>query len=388
MSSIPYIEKILSWNIDLLKTHYEKSRDLYEKMENRKLISIDEYGRYREEACREFIAMLVPGRFAIGEGFIVNATEGDRSISTQTDIVVYDKSTSPFTNSHIRFYPVESIAAIGEVKSTLKPEELTEALCKLADQKAIRTLGYTPGDSLPIYRDKHLIENQSYFIKKIQETIYRKVDRKYGLEEEGILQEIATANKILEAQGLTKLSESEEEYLRKLIEYGFESEAELNEAFDSVLNNISLMRDTYYNPEKHHFDHVMSFLVCKNIDMSKKDEGYNFSNLLIDINKAYEEKGTLPFNRHNLILSIDDGVFLYFDNERKHEHIAYPLMPRREIKQRFIPVQDKDKEYHFKQFAHHLFIGVQNATILHPETSYYLNWNVEQTAQLNLVDEQ
>ena len=337
MSSIPYIEKILSWHIDRLKVHYEKSRDLYEKMESRQLISSDEYGRYREEACREFVEVVVPGRFNIGEGYIINTTEGNGSISTQTDVIVYDNSTSPFTNSHMRFYPIEAVAAIGEVKSTLKPVELTDALCKLANQKAMRTLGYTPGDSLSIYRDRHLIENQNYFLRKIQDTINREVDRDIGFDEEGISLNIELANKILRKGGNQLLSDIELDYLRMLLESGHESEEDIHNAFYSVLDYIVLMRERYYNPEKNHFDHVMSFLICKKIDMPKN---YTYSNLIKDINDAYEKKGILPYNRHNLILSIDDGVFLYYDDNNKYEHIAYPVMQGKKMKQRFIPTQN------------------------------------------------
>ncbi|WP_418056388.1 DUF6602 domain-containing protein, partial [Priestia megaterium] len=52
-------------------------------------------------------------------------------MSTQCDTVIYDKNSPTFKNSHISFFPVETISSIGEVKSTLDTSGLIELLIGL-----------------------------------------------------------------------------------------------------------------------------------------------------------------------------------------------------------------------------------------------------------------
>ena len=60
------------------------------------------------------------------------------SVSTQCDIVMYDKDTIPLIDNGIaHFYPVEIVKGIGEVKSTLNKVEFTKALVKLARNKLL-----------------------------------------------------------------------------------------------------------------------------------------------------------------------------------------------------------------------------------------------------------
>ena len=59
-------------------------------------------------------------------------------MSTQCDIVMYDKDTIPLIDNGIaHFYPVEIVKGIGEVKSTLNKVEFTKALVKLARNKLL-----------------------------------------------------------------------------------------------------------------------------------------------------------------------------------------------------------------------------------------------------------
>ncbi|MDM8323610.1 hypothetical protein QUW48_08705 [Bifidobacterium pullorum] len=95
-----------------------------------------EYGAYRERIVAQFIEPFLPGRLSVGTGFIVTPS---RQISTQCDVVVYDREHSP----HIeemgqRFFPIESVVAVIEVKSKLNGPQLSKALRKLSQVKTYR----------------------------------------------------------------------------------------------------------------------------------------------------------------------------------------------------------------------------------------------------------
>ena len=123
-----------------------------------------------------------------------------------------------------------------------------------------------------------------------------------------------------------------------------------------------------YDPYRNHHDHIMSFIICKKIDVVDKEV------LLKKIEQAYIDEGIDVIHRHNMILSIEDGLSLYYDPYStplsfKQQNWAYPNLGTDKLEQRFIPIQEKDKEYHFKQFAHHLYNGIAEVTIIHPETA-------------------
>jgi len=100
------------------------------------LIHPGEFGMYREKIIREFLAPFLPTRLAIGSGFIITATN---RISTQCDIIIYDKEHTPvIENGEQRFFPVECVVGVIEVKSKLTKSKFKEALIKLASIKELR----------------------------------------------------------------------------------------------------------------------------------------------------------------------------------------------------------------------------------------------------------
>ncbi len=112
---------------------FNKSTDSYHSLE---------FGKYREKCTREFLRSFLTGKFEIGNGFIVNH-EGE--VSTEIDIIVYEKNKSFLVNDDKNvFYAVEPVWCIGEVKSDLSKEKLTEALVKLAKNKKIQHKRYHP----------------------------------------------------------------------------------------------------------------------------------------------------------------------------------------------------------------------------------------------------
>ena len=97
-----------------------------------------EYGAFRERIVSNFIKLLLPKQFELGNGFIITPL-GDTS--TQCDVIIYDKSNSSvFTeSSHARLFPIESVIAVIEVKSDLTLAQLNKALEKLSEIKLLRT---------------------------------------------------------------------------------------------------------------------------------------------------------------------------------------------------------------------------------------------------------
>ena len=99
---------------------------------------------------QKVLRFFIPGKLDIGKGFVINS---NNEVSTECDIVIFDAQASPMIESNElqRFFPVETVAAIGEVKSDLSLRELEKALVKLSKNKSIRDF---VGDETPshIYR--------------------------------------------------------------------------------------------------------------------------------------------------------------------------------------------------------------------------------------------
>ncbi|NQV17565.1 MAG: hypothetical protein HQ534_03375 [Armatimonadetes bacterium] len=79
-----------------------------------------------ENLIREKISLFLPERYLVKQGHIVNS-EG--RVSKQFDIIIFDRLSTPkFFESQNKtvFYPIESVLAIGEIKKTLRKNDLIE----------------------------------------------------------------------------------------------------------------------------------------------------------------------------------------------------------------------------------------------------------------------
>lgn len=368
----PYLEKMLIWYVDLLKKHFEKSEELYKFEES--LYHPAEYGRYREEAAREFIQFTLPGRLSTGEGFIISSKD-ESKVSTQCDIVVYDQSAPLFKDSHIRFFPIESVVAIGEVKSNLTTkEQVTDALIKLAKNKAMRK--NIDSNSAINYREYHTDIHRQFYFREIN-RIFREL--KDQNEQSSSFKFNSNQAKMNAKNILGNLTSLEEEYIDIFTSYPCEDVNYFQNKLSELISFLKKKREYEFNPNINHTDHIMSFLICNQITMKNKQA------LMLEINKAYD-KNKIPIeDRHNMILSIKDGLFLYYDEQDKMNgniyNWAFPKMKGTyTLKQRFIPNQtssDKDLYYTFKIFARELFNGTSDVTILHPELAKHFNWEKE-----------
>lgn len=85
-----------------------------------------ERGRAREKALKRFLRGIAPRGFDVDTGFVIDSN-GQQS--RQQDLVFVRRDYHPvFRVSGISFFPVESVAAVVEVKSSLTSRTLTDAL--------------------------------------------------------------------------------------------------------------------------------------------------------------------------------------------------------------------------------------------------------------------
>lgn len=112
----------------------EDAESIFKNSEN-KLIHPGEYGVYREKATSALISSVIPRHLSISDGFVITSKD---DVSTQCDIIIYDCNESPIVEDNLaQFFLVETVAAIGEVKSKLSKSQMKEALLKLAKNKAL-----------------------------------------------------------------------------------------------------------------------------------------------------------------------------------------------------------------------------------------------------------
>lgn len=131
-------QEIFKQRVEIFKTDFSQiSQKLFYDESTKKLIHPGEFGMYRENICKEFLKYIIPFKLEIDSGFIIN-TNG--KISTQCDLVLYDKGSTPIIRSleYQKFFPIETVSGIVEVKSILSKTDLKEALIKLANTKILR----------------------------------------------------------------------------------------------------------------------------------------------------------------------------------------------------------------------------------------------------------
>ncbi|WP_229767942.1 DUF6602 domain-containing protein, partial [Vibrio cholerae] len=131
------IENLLARNFTDFEFAFQQAETLYAN-ERGELFHKLEYGEYRERVLLRLLKSILPARFDIGSGFIVNA---DGNVSTQCDLIIYDKNEMPTLESDYgqRFFPVEAVVGVGEVKSKITCiSKLNEYLEKLSSVASIK----------------------------------------------------------------------------------------------------------------------------------------------------------------------------------------------------------------------------------------------------------
>ncbi|GEM_PF-6344594 len=91
----------------------------------------------REACVRGLLKNFLPGIYGVAQGYVIGQCG---EISHQCDLIIYHKSFTPYfhTPEAQRFFPIESVIAVGEIKSKADGTVLDDALEKLARIKIMR----------------------------------------------------------------------------------------------------------------------------------------------------------------------------------------------------------------------------------------------------------
>ena len=102
-----------------------------------RLIHPGEFGMHRESCIRSFLNTFLPDIYGVSQGFVIGQ---DGSVSHQCDVIIYHAEFTPYfhTPEGQRFFPIESVIAVGEVKSKVDGSVLDDALEKLCNIKRMR----------------------------------------------------------------------------------------------------------------------------------------------------------------------------------------------------------------------------------------------------------
>lgn len=117
---------------------FENSKAIYWDYENNKFRHSAEFGSHREELIKSWLRIVVPENYGISSGFVIGPKG---SVSTQCDIIIYDRARTPTIENpaHQKFFPIETVCCIGEVKSDISStQQLNKYLLKLSEIKKIR----------------------------------------------------------------------------------------------------------------------------------------------------------------------------------------------------------------------------------------------------------
>ncbi len=92
-------------------------------------------GRKREDILREFLTRNLPEIMGVSEGCVFDR---ERSMSRQCDIVVYSKMALCLREERMRLFPIDSVLAVGEVKSHLSRSHISDAVGKIRAVKRMK----------------------------------------------------------------------------------------------------------------------------------------------------------------------------------------------------------------------------------------------------------
>ena len=128
--------------MDLQELVQLMSTELRQNFEKRtRLISHPgEMGTAREEALRSMLRSYLPQRCGVDTGFVIDS-EGNES--NQIDVVIYDQNYSPVFEivEEKRYFPCETVLAVGEVKTEINTRQLKDSFEKIESVKSLNRAG-------------------------------------------------------------------------------------------------------------------------------------------------------------------------------------------------------------------------------------------------------
>jgi hypothetical protein len=139
--------RILNRKIETFTSVFSEDSEVIFKIDG-KLYHPQEFGIYRERVLSELIKIVIADHIDIKDGFVITSRN---NVSTQSDLIVFNKNNTPVINDGVlRFFPIESVYAIGEVKSVVRSKsELKDILLKLSNQKKLNNdiIGKNEGEN-------------------------------------------------------------------------------------------------------------------------------------------------------------------------------------------------------------------------------------------------
>lgn len=133
-------KQLLKIKIDKFIYDFKSTKNIFEDLKKKNnLFHPGEYGIFRENICKEILEFAIPQKFNISSGFIINSYD---EVSTQCDVVIYDINNTPLIKegNNNRFFPVEPLLAVGEMKSTLTLQDLCDTLIKISNVKKLKKI--------------------------------------------------------------------------------------------------------------------------------------------------------------------------------------------------------------------------------------------------------
>lgn len=141
----------------------------------------------------------------------------------------------------------------------------------------------------------------------------------------------------------------------------------------SNISQPSLIKSEFmdYDPLENHSDQISTLLICEKLD-------FNTDKIEEEITKMYVENKILPSNRHNMILSLEDGLFTYYKIiDSQSVTIQYPVLAGEALNA--LRVCGDDMYNYFKIFISHTYNSVIDVTILLPEMTIYMGASDKET---------
>jgi len=154
------IKTLVDIAFEQLKSGFKNSKILFsDETKHNNLFHAAEYGAYRERLISGYLNLILPKKFGVGTGFIVNC---DNQVSTQCDVIIYDKSKTPLLDApnNARFFPVETVSCVIEVKSTLTLKNLNTALEKIFSIKKLKKVLYDTDSGTTDLGNEYIPENE------------------------------------------------------------------------------------------------------------------------------------------------------------------------------------------------------------------------------------
>ncbi|MGU3394073.1 DUF6602 domain-containing protein [Priestia sp. D51] len=310
-----------------------RSTELFRPNEDQRLNHSGEFGIYREELVRNFLRQFIPMNLGITTGFII---DDNSKVSTQCDVIIYEENYTPL-DKEAPFIPVETVVAVGEVKSTLTTTGLKQALKKLAENKMIRE-----NISKPTVLKRMIPHSVGSLINSYTsktDPILRQYDPDVWTEFNSLLVPYNIINQ--NRQKIDELIHSYKNLINSKIS-DEEAKEKLLDIIDKLKYFYEMPNNEEYNIEYFHNDHITSFLICEKIDL--KMDGKGMKDLPRILNEYYNELDISPHHRHNMILSLKDGIILYYEpcdlEYGNPKIVSYPKIWNVPLKNIFAPSYD------------------------------------------------